>query len=66
MVGRLFQRAGEAEDLVGAFARRCLHGDEPRATHGEGTGLIEHHGVRARQCLQGAPAFDQNAAARRL
>ena len=54
------------QHLVGVLARRDLDGKQPRAADRQRAGLVEQHGMRARQRLQRPAALDQDAAPRRL
>ena len=62
----LLQRGAEHQHLVGALARGHLDREEPRAADGQRAGLVEQHGVGARQRLERAAALDQDAAPGRL
>ena len=63
MMRRLFERGREPQSFVGRHARSGLDGDEACAADRQSAGLVEHHGVDARERLQRAPALDQYAAA---
>jgi len=61
MMRGLFQRRREPERLVGALARRRLDGNQPRAAHGQCSGLVKHHGVSSRERFQRSAALHQDA-----
>ena len=66
VVRGLLERGRQPQHLVGALAGRRLDGDEARAADRQRAGLVEHHGVRARQRLERPAALDQDAAPGRL
>ena len=49
---RLLERGAEHQHLVGRLARRDLDGEQPRAADRQRAGLVEQHGMGARQRLQ--------------
>ena len=54
MMRRLLERGAQQQYLVGGLAGRHLDGQQPRAADRQRSGLVEQHGVRARQRLQRA------------
>ena len=66
MMRRLLERGAEHQYLIGRLARRNLDGKQPRAADRQRSGLVEQHGMGARQRLQRPAALDQNAAPGRL
>ena len=63
MMRRLLERGREPQSFVGRLARSCLDGDEACTADRQSAGLVEHHGVDARERLQRPPALDQYATA---
>src|SRR5262249_9236776 len=62
----LLEGSGEAQEFVRGLSGCRLDRDQPRATDREGAGLVEHHGMRLRQRLKSATAFDENAPPRSM
>ena len=54
------------QDLVRAFAGRCLNGNETRTAHRESTGLVKQDRVRARQSFKRGATLYENSAPSRL
>ena len=61
MLRYLLQRRRETEQLIGVEAIAEFHSLNACDSGGERTRLVEHHGPRPRQCLEGAAALDQHA-----
>ena len=66
VVRGLFERGAERQHFIGALSRRGFDGEKARAADGERPGLVEQHGVGARQRFERAAALDQDAAPGRL
>ena len=61
MLRYLLQRRRETEQLIGVEAIAEFHSLNACDSGGERTRLVEHHGPRPRQRLEGAAALDQHA-----
>ncbi len=64
-MGRLLERSAEHHHLIGGLTRCNLDGKQPCASDRQRAGLVEQHGMGARQRLQRSAALDQDAAPRR-
>ncbi len=54
----LLEGTRELQDFIRAFARRCLNGDEARATHGQGAGLVKKNRMCSSQSFESGASFN--------
>ena len=66
MMGGLLQRGTQHQHFFRQLARRDLDRKQPCAADRQRSGLVEQHGMGARQRLQRSAALDQDAAPRGL
>ena len=66
MMRGLLERRAEHQHALDRFAGRDFDGEQPCAADRQRPGLVEQHGMGARQRFQRAAALDQNAAPRGL
>ena len=62
MMRGLLERRAEHQHALDRFAGRDVDGEQPCATDRQRPGLVEQHGMGARQRFQRAAALDENAA----